>query len=592
MELIDIKKIDLSPFQHRRHMNADKLRELASSISHDGLIEPVVLRRRNGRFELICGERRLRAVREYTDMRTILSRVIEASDLEARRMCAAENLQRENLSAIETIEMIVDLIDAELVGDDEYKLMGESAALRVKNLLSRLDSMRRSNNRGSYISKELVHLSRKFTGQVENIFKNLPNPLKWQSFYRNDLSILLETSMEVQDAAVNHNLNRSQVKALEGLKQASHDEFKRITVKGQGSSAAEISGLSASEIKDITDKAVRKMKIERPCCSVQGALPKEIAALKMKRLGFSKEKIASLLSINSKTVMSYIQKGKTANRVRKAVNAGMPVSQAAMGNRCPLPLAWSIGLEGKDDMERFRFLGWGLRTWDYWFYNDVDKRFGDDWPGRIPAQMIAHMLYYFTGQGELVMDPMAGGGVVPDTCLVMNRRCVSFDMEGDAGIRPEIERWYWDPDNMKWPLDMKTKPDFILFDPPYFSKKANEYHSDSIAGMSKKDYIRFFELFFTLACKNSKKETIMAIINADWRDFQGRPAREETWENSILIDDYISAMVKGGWKMTHMIQAPMSSERFNAGVVSAMQKKRILGVTCRYVLVARKRAEV
>jgi hypothetical protein len=41
-----------------------------------------------------------------------------------------------------------------------------------------------------------------------------------------------------------------------------------------------------------------------------------------------------------------------------------------------------------------------------------------------------------------------------------------------------------------------------------------------------------------------------------------------------------------------MIQAPMSSECFNAGIVSAMQKKKILGVTCRYVLVARKKAEV
>ncbi|MGD9161633.1 MAG: ParB/RepB/Spo0J family partition protein [Desulfobacteraceae bacterium] len=164
MELIDIKKIDPSPFQHRKYMNADKLRELASSIRHEGLIEPVVLRRCNGRFQLICGERRLRAVREYTDMQTILSRVIEADDLEARRMCAAENLQRENLSAMETIETIVDLVDAELCEDDEYCLMGESAALRVKNLLGKLDSMRRSSDRGSYISKESMHLSGKFTG--------------------------------------------------------------------------------------------------------------------------------------------------------------------------------------------------------------------------------------------------------------------------------------------------------------------------------------------------------------------------------------------------------------------------------------------
>ena len=42
--------------------------------------------------------------------------------------------------------------------------------------------------------------------------------------------------------------------------------------------------------------------------------------------------------------------------------------------------------------------------------------------------------------------------------------------------------------------------------------------------------------------------------------------------------------------MTHMIEAPMSSERFHAGMVAAMQKKKILGVTCRYVLVAKQKA--
>ena len=426
--------------------------------------------------------------------------------------------------------------------------------------------------------------------QVENIFKKLPKSLKWRSFYENDLQILMDTSEEVRIAAIDHDLNRSQVKALEGLKRVSPDEFQRVTGKGEDSSGTEISELSANEIKGITEKAVRSMQLEQSGPARPVVMEKDIEVFRMNRLGFSNERIASILRINRKTVMRYIQNGKTAGSVKKAIGAGKTVKQAAMENNCPMAPAWSIALENRDDWERFRLLGWGLRTWDYWFYNDVDKRFGDDWPGRIPAQMIAHMLYYFTDQGELVLDPMAGGGVVPDTCLVMNRRCMSFDMDADPVSRPEIEKWYWDPDNMKWPLDRKTKPDFILFDPPYFSKKADGYHKDSIAGLSKKDYIRFFERFFTLASENSKRETIIAFINADWRDFQGRPAREETWENSILIDDYLGALKKGGWKMTHMVQAPMSSERFNAGVVSAMQKKRILGVTSRYVLVAKQKA--
>ena len=211
MELIDIEKIDLSPFQHRKHMSADKLRELALSISRDGLIEPVILRPCNGRFQLICGERRLRAVREYTDIRSILSRVIEANDLEARRIGAAENLQRENLSVIETIETIVDLVDSELCGDNVYDNMGDSAMLRVRNLFAKLDSIRRSRIRESDISQESIYLSHKFMGQVENIFKNLPKSLKWRSFYENDLQILMDTSEEVRIAAIDRNLNRSQV---------------------------------------------------------------------------------------------------------------------------------------------------------------------------------------------------------------------------------------------------------------------------------------------------------------------------------------------------------------------------------------------
>jgi len=51
-------------------------------------------------------------------------------------------------------------------------------------------------------------------------------------------------------------------------------------------------------------------------------------------------------------------------------------------------MVWSLALEGKDDLERFKELDWGLRTWDLWDWNDCDKRFGDDWQGRIPAQFI------------------------------------------------------------------------------------------------------------------------------------------------------------------------------------------------------------
>ena len=126
------------------------------------------------------------------------------------------------------------------------------------------------------------------------------------------------------------------------------------------------------------------------------------------------------------------------------------------------------------------------------------------------------------------------------------------------------------------------------FNPPYFQKKSDDYDTKSISGLSKEEYLKFLESFFTLAHKNAKKTTQMAFINADWRDFQNTPARSEMAGNAVLIDDYLHIIKKSGWQRTHIMLAPLSSERFNPGVVSAMQKKRIIGVTSRYVIMARK----
>ena len=76
---------------------------------------------------------------------------------------------------------------------------------------------------------------------------------------------------------------------------------------------------------------------------------------------------------------------------------------------------------------------------------------------------------------------------------------------------------------------------------------------------------------------------------AGGRDFQNTPAKNETRVNSILINDYLRILNQSGWQEIHILLAPLSSERFKANVVSAMQKKKILGVTSRYVIIAKKK---
>jgi ParB family chromosome partitioning protein len=97
---VDIDRISPSPFQPRRAFDEIKLEELATSIRNQGIIQPLVVRPKGERFELIAGERRWRAA-----MKAGLSRVPvvirEASDHDALQLALIENLQREDLNPIE-----------------------------------------------------------------------------------------------------------------------------------------------------------------------------------------------------------------------------------------------------------------------------------------------------------------------------------------------------------------------------------------------------------------------------------------------------------------------------------------------------------
>jgi hypothetical protein len=370
-----------------------------------------------------------------------------------------------------------------------------------------------------------------------------------------------------------------------GPKQLTEDEARDTARRAYAGNTR----LSSADIGKAIGRARRTVDAYLADLRAVNQMDLDIKIFRMHRLGLPQDRMAKRLGLDQKTIHNHL--GKMAalpNFLNGDLSLGFTVAQVAEKHGWTDPMVWSLALEGKNDHDRFKALGWGLRTWDLWEWIDCDKRFGDDWPGRIPAQLIAHILRYFSKQDDLILDPMAGGGVTPDTCLAMGRRCWSFDMIDRPDTRPEIEPFTWNissDQGLSWPVSAKEKPDLIIFDPPYFDKKAADYDEKSISGLSKKAYLDFLEAFFVLLKQHVKKTSRLAFINADWRDFQNRPAIEEKHKGGILIDDYLDILKKTGWYHTHIIQAPMSSQRFSAGVVSAMQKRGILGVTSRYVIV-------
>jgi len=316
---------------------------------------------------------------------------------------------------------------------------------------------------------------------------------------------------------------------------------------------------------------------------------------RMNRLGIPKNRIAERLCLPQQTLSNHLPKMPSlAFPVNSDLSRGFTVSQVAEKHGWTEPMVWSLALEGKDDLQQFEELDWYLMVWDFWEWSRYDKRFGDEWPERISGQMIAHILYFFSQQNDLVFDPMGGGGVTADVCLAFNRRCWTVDMVDRPSTRPEIEPCYWDikgdfKNNLQTAgfFNAKQKPDIIILDPPSFENKVGDCVDKGISTLPREEYLDFLERFFTFMKEHSKKTTRLACIARDWRNFENTPAAEETGEGSILIDDYLRILNKAGWQHTHIIQAPLSPDRFSAEDIARMQKKKILGVTNRYVIVLR-----
>ncbi len=132
LPLVDL---EINPFQPRKHFDTEALEELAATIREHGVLTPVVVRRVPGGFQIIAGERRIRAARlaGLTHIPTIIK---DATDSQALQMALVENLQREDLNPLEAAEAYQRLVD-------EFGLTQEEVAGRLgRNRSSVTNSLR------------------------------------------------------------------------------------------------------------------------------------------------------------------------------------------------------------------------------------------------------------------------------------------------------------------------------------------------------------------------------------------------------------------------------------------------------------------
>jgi len=105
-----VDDISVNPHQPRQDFDSAALEELAASINENGIVQPITVRQKDGKYELIAGERRLRAVK-LINMRSVPAYVMSVDDENMLQLALIENIQREDLNPIDIAHAYNDLIE-------------------------------------------------------------------------------------------------------------------------------------------------------------------------------------------------------------------------------------------------------------------------------------------------------------------------------------------------------------------------------------------------------------------------------------------------------------------------------------------------
>jgi ParB family chromosome partitioning protein len=136
---LDISKISPNPWQPRREFDPSALQELADSIKVQGLLQPILVRAvKGGAYEIIAGERRLRAAKQ-AGLKKVPALVKPATDLEMQELALIENIQRSDLNPVEEARAYRALADQAGLTQEEIARRVGKARASITNSLRLLD---------------------------------------------------------------------------------------------------------------------------------------------------------------------------------------------------------------------------------------------------------------------------------------------------------------------------------------------------------------------------------------------------------------------------------------------------------------------
>jgi ParB family chromosome partitioning protein len=197
IENISIEDIKPSPYQPRKFESDETLIELANSIKEKGVIQPIIIRKKGDTYELIAGERRLRASK-LADLQTIPAIIKNFSDEEAAQIALIENIQREDLNPLDEALAYKKLIE-------NFSYTQEELAEKLgKNRATITNTLRLLN-----LPKQIIELikTNKITAGHARALLSLDN----ESFQIEIANLIVEKKLNVRDTEAKVREKKAQI---------------------------------------------------------------------------------------------------------------------------------------------------------------------------------------------------------------------------------------------------------------------------------------------------------------------------------------------------------------------------------------------
>jgi len=197
---------------------------------------------------------------------------------------------------------------------------------------------------------------------------------------------------------------------------------------------------------------------------------------------------------------------------------------------------------------------------DVWYFQKRDTRYGMPgykW-GLIAGQIVKNLLWHFTSEGDVVLDPMAGGGTTIDVCKEWNRTCLAFDIEP---VRDDIIK----NDLLVGLPEGIPKAHLAFLDPPYMNMKVND------AFLDLRDYVGFLRMIVKNTVPFVRRGGFIALINCDQIMIENRTY-------PLVGESYVVLKEQPDLEFLYMISVPFTMQQFNGTqVVWAKKTKHLLG---------------